>query len=112
MILDQRSHHRVSFFMGGDIYKSADGDRVGRAVIRDASVSGLRIETLLPYEEGATLYLDFMVAGRFQFQKIPALVMRVYRHTGSYLLGLVFQEGHDRRRMRQALTFVMENAAA
>lgn len=98
--------------MGGDVYKTATGDRVGRAIIRDASAAGLRIETLLPFEEGETLFLDFTVAGRYQFQRIPALVMRVYRHTGSYLLGLAFQEGHDRRRMRQALTYVMESAAA
>jgi hypothetical protein len=112
MILDQRTSHRVSFFMGGDVYKTADGDRVGRAVVRDASVSGLRIESLVPFQEGETLHLDFTIAGRYQFQRVPALVMRVYRHTGSYLLGLALKEGHDRRRMRQALTFVIESAAA
>ena len=108
MITDQRRDHRVSFFLGGDVYDSPDGSRAGRAVVRDVSVSGLRIEVLAPVEEGRTLYLDFTVAGKFHFQKIPVQVKRLYRHSGSYLLGLAFREAHDRRRAREALAYVIE----
>jgi hypothetical protein len=52
MISDQRAHNRVSFFVGGDIYREAEGEKVGRVIIRDISFSGLRIETLEPWEPG------------------------------------------------------------
>ncbi|HRY30042.1 MAG TPA: PilZ domain-containing protein [Elusimicrobiota bacterium] len=110
MISDQRHHHRVSFFVGAGVSSNLEGSDSVRAVIRDISVSGLRIETLAKFEEGRTVYLDFNVAGRFQFTKMPAVVKRVYRHGGGFLLGLMMQDGTDRRRVRQALTYVMENA--
>jgi hypothetical protein len=111
MISDQRSHYRVSFFLGGDIYKTVDGERIGRAIIRDVSFSGMRIETLEPLEQGETVYLDFEVGGRFRFPKVPLMVARLYRHTGSYLIGLTFQRGEDKRRVRQALAFMIESSS-
>ncbi|MBI4396731.1 MAG: PilZ domain-containing protein, partial [Elusimicrobia bacterium] len=86
------------------------GERVGRAVIRDISYSGMRIETLEALEQGETIFLDFDIAGRFVFQKVPMLITRVYRHSGSLLLGLTFQKGYDRRHIRHALTYVVESS--
>jgi hypothetical protein len=110
MISDQRTSHRVSFFMGADVYRSPQGQKVGRAVVRDLSVSGMRLETLDALKQGETIFVDFNVAGKFDFQKTPATVTRVYRHSGSFLAGLTLQRGDDRRRMRQALAFVVESS--
>ena len=109
MITDQRSHYRVSFFMGGDLYKVGNSLKFGRAVIRDISTSGMRVETLEPLEQGEMVYVDFEIGGRFQFEKVPATVARLYPHTGSFLLGLSFQRGEDRRHVREALVYSLGN---
>ncbi len=110
MISEQRTHHRVSFFLGGDIFKDPNADKVGRVIIRDISFSGIRIETLESFEPGETVFLDFDVCGRFSFHRVPAMVARTNRHAGSYLTGLSFRRGEDRRRIRQALAFMIENS--
>ena len=110
MISDQRAHHRVSFFLGADVYKDPAGQKTGRAIIRDISFSGVRIETLEALEQGENVYLDFEIAGKFPFRRVPALVTRTYHHAGSYLAGLSFQRGEDRRHIRQALTYMIESS--
>jgi hypothetical protein len=109
MISDQRNHNRVSFFVGGDIYPSVDGDKLGRVIIRDISYSGLCIETLEPLESGQTAYLDFEIAGRFVFRRVPVTVARSEKNSGSYVTGLNFHRGEDRRKVRHALTFTIES---
>ncbi|MBL0059371.1 MAG: PilZ domain-containing protein [Elusimicrobia bacterium] len=110
MITDQRAHNRVSFFFGGDIYKDADGEKVGRVIIRDISFSGLRIETLEPWEPGQTVFLDFDIAGRFEFRRVPVVVARSDGNQGSFVTGLNFRQGEDRRRVRHALTYAIESS--
>jgi hypothetical protein len=110
MISDQRAHSRVSFFVGGDIYRAAEGDKIGRVIIRDISFSGLRIETLEPWEPGETVFLDFAIAGRFEFRRVPVVVARSDGNQGSYVTGLNFRQGEDRRRVRHALTYTIENS--
>ena len=110
MISDQRAHNRVSFFVGGDIYRQAEGQKVGRAIIRDISFSGLRIETLESWEPGEVVYLDFAIAGRFEFRRVPVVVARSERNMGSFVTGLNFRQGEDRRRVRHALTYAIENS--
>jgi hypothetical protein len=107
VIRDQRRDHRVAFFLGADLYLRPDGEKAGRAVVRDLSVSGMRLEALAPVSEGKVLYVDFELAGRYKFQKVPAEVRRVYQHRNGFILGLVFQEPHDRRRLREALSSVL-----
>jgi hypothetical protein len=109
MITDQRYNPRVSFFMGGDIYKNPRGEKIGRTIIRDLSLSGMRIETLDGLDLNQTVYVDFEVAGKFRFEKVPARVTRIFRHSGVFLAGLCFLDGHDKRRIRQALCFVLED---
>ncbi len=110
MISDQRAHNRVSFFVGGDIYRQAEGQKVGRAIIRDISFSGLRIETLESWEPGEVVYLDFAIAGRFEFRRVPVVVARREGNMGSFVTGLNFRQGEDRRRVRHALTYAIENS--
>jgi hypothetical protein len=109
MITDQRYHPRVSFFMGGDIYKNQGGEKIGHTVIRDLSLSGMRVETLECLEVTQTVYVDFSVAGKFAFQRVPARVTRIYRNVGSYMAGLTFIDGHFKRKIHQALNFVLED---
>jgi hypothetical protein len=109
MISDKRLQHRVSFFLGGDFYDSPKGERVGRAIVRDVSASGIRLEALVEVEIGKTIYLDFAITEKFPFQRVPVTILRAYRHTGTFLLGGSFQAGSDRRRVRQALSFALQN---
>ncbi len=110
MISDQRAHNRVSFFVGGDIYRQPEGEKLGRVVIRDISYSGLCIETLEPWEPGDIAYLDFAIAGRFEFRRIPVIVARSHNQQGSFVTGLNFRQGEDRRRVRHALAFTIESS--
>lgn len=110
MISDSRTHNRVSFFMGGDLYRDPNGHKAGRAVIHDISFSGLRLETLEPLQAGENVFVDFTVCGRFRFNKVPVSVARTQRQGGSYLSGLRFQRGEDRRKIRQALAFAIESS--
>lgn len=110
MITDQRYNPRLSIFMGGDIYKNPHGDKLGRTIIRDISVSGMRIETLDGLAAHETVYVDFDVAGKFQFAKVPARVTRIFRHMDVFLAGLCFLDGHDKRRVHQALSYVLEDS--
>lgn len=110
MISDQRSHNRVSFFVGGDIYKEAEGEKIGRVIIRDISYGGLCIETLEPWESGQVAYLDFEIAGRFAFRRVPVVVARSTKNGGSYVTGLNFHRGDDRRKVRHALTYTIESS--
>jgi hypothetical protein len=110
MISDQRAHNRVSFFVGGDIYREAEGEKVGRVIIRDISFSGLRIETLEPWKPGDTVFLDFAIAGRFEFRRVPVVVARSDNNQGSFVTGLNFRQGEDRRRVRHALTYTIESS--
>jgi len=109
MISDQRYSPRVSFFMGGDIYVNPNGEKLGRTIIRDLSLSGMRIETLDGLDVNQTIYIDFEVAGKFAFRKVAARVTRLYRHTNCYLAGVTFLDSHEKRRIRHALTFVLED---
>jgi|GEM_PF-2518808 len=110
MISDQRAHNRVSFFVGGDIYRNPEGEKVGRVIIRDISYSGLSIETLESWEPGELVWVDFVIAARFEFRRIPAIVARSHNVQGSYITGLNFRQGEDRRRVRHALSFAIENS--
>lgn len=110
MISDQRSHNRVSFFVAGDIFRHPEGEKIGRVIIRDISFGGLSIETLESWEPGETAYLDFDIAGRFSFRKIPLTVARTARNGGSYVTGLNFHHGEDRRKIRHALAFTIESS--
>jgi len=110
VISDQRTHNRVSFFVGGDIYRESDGEKIGRVIIRDISYGGLCIETLEPWETGEKAFLDFEIAGRFDFRRIPVVVARSEKTVGSYLTGLNFHRGEDRRRVRHALTYTIESS--
>ncbi|MGQ0644152.1 MAG: PilZ domain-containing protein [Elusimicrobiota bacterium] len=109
MLTDQRYHPRVSVFFGGSLYKSPQGEKIGRAIIRDMSQSGMRIESIDPLEKDQTVYVDFEVAGRFDFKKVPALVTRSFKRQSGYLVGLTFLDGHHKRRVRQALSFVLDD---
>jgi hypothetical protein len=111
MILDQRTNNRVSFFVGGDLYRDAEGEKLGRVVIRDISYSGLCIETLEPLEAGQTAYLDFEIAGRFSFRRVPVMVARTHPGAGSYVTGLNFHRGEDRRKIRHALAYTIESSS-
>ncbi len=109
MISDQRYYPRVSCFSAGDVFADPTGERMARAVIHDLSSGGLNIETLANLEQGQTVYIDFEVAGKFVFEKSPALVVRVTRQQGSFQSGLTFRDGHDRRRLRTALNYLIDN---
>lgn len=109
MINDQRSNPRVSLFISGTLYRGPSGEKPGRIVIRDLSAAGIRIESLYTLNKDQILYLDFEIAGRFSFVKVPVKVSRIYRHTGSYLSGLKFMKDEDHVRIQEALVYLIEN---
>jgi hypothetical protein len=111
MTSDARYHPRVSLLMAGDLYETPGGDRISRARIKDISTAGLSIETSAELLNGQTLYVDFEIAGRYQFSKIAATVLRVdKKEKDCYAAGLTFSNGHDKRRLKQALNFAIDNA--
>lgn len=109
MILDQRYCPRVSLFLDGELFKDPDGVRISRVVIRDLSSSGMRIEALDGLDLDETVYVDFSVAGRFDFKRIPARVTRIYPSASCNLVGLTFLNGHNKRKIHQALNFVLQD---
>ena len=113
MISDQRTNNRMSFFVGGDMYRDALGEkRMGRVIIRDISVDGLCVECLDALEVGDGVFVDFEIAGRFFFRHVPVTVTRVQKNQGSYLTGLNLRQGEDRRRIKSALAFSIESSSS
>lgn len=108
MIPEHRDNARVSVFSGGDLFRRPDGDRIGHAVLRDVSVSGVRVETLEPLTAGEQVYIDFQVGRTHVFSRVPVRVERVQSQGASYLAGLSFQREDVRHRVRQALARLFE----
>jgi hypothetical protein len=108
MISDNRSHPRVGIFSGGELYRRPDGERIGRALIKDVSATGLRVETLETLVPGEQVFLDFQVAGGPVFNRVATRVERVQSHAGSFLAGLSFQREDVRHRIRQVLAKLFE----
>jgi hypothetical protein len=108
MMPDQRGNPRVSIFTGGDLYRTPDGERVGRALLIDVSVTGIKVETLEPLEVGEQVFIDFQMKDHI-FSRVPVRVERVQSHPGSYLSGLSFQREDVRHRVRQALMKLFED---
>ena len=109
MISDHRNDARVSVFSGGDLYRRPDGDKIGRAIIKDVSATGLRVETLESLPEGEQIFIDFQVGSGPIFTRVPVRVERVQTHAGSFLAGLSFQREDVRDRIRQALAKLFES---
>ena len=107
MISENRGSARVSLFTGGDVYRRPDGDKIGRAIIKDVSATGLRVETLEALAAGEQVYVDFQV-GSHVFSRVPVRVERAHVHAGSFLSGLSFQREDVRHRIRQALAKLFE----
>lgn len=111
MISDQRTNNRVSFFIKGDLYRDPQGlHRVGRVIIRDVSYSGLCVESLEILNPGDDFFLDFEIAGRFFFRRAPVTVTRAQKNQSVCLTGLSLRLGEDRRRIKTALTYAIENS--
>ena len=55
--------------------------------------------------------MDFEIAGRFAFRRVPVVVARSTKNGGSYVPGLNFHRGEDRRKVRHALTFTIESSS-
>lgn len=102
MISDHRKNARVSFFSGGDLYRTLDGERVGRILIKDVSATGLRVETLESLKPGEQVFVDFHIRGVL-FDRVPVRVERVQAHAGSFLSGLSFQREDIRTKVQEAL---------
>jgi hypothetical protein len=103
MITDHRGEARVSVFSGGDLYRKSDGDRIGRALVKDVSGTGLRVETLESLSVGDEVFVDFQVGKGGLFLRVPVKVERVRTHAGSFLAGLSFRTEEDRAAVRRAL---------
>ena len=82
MISDNREHSRVSVFFGGDVYRRPDGERVGRAILKDVSVTGLRVETLESLSPGEQVFVDFQMGPSHIFRRVPVRVERVTAMSG------------------------------
>ncbi len=111
MISDNRGNARVSIFSGGDLYRAPDGEKIGRAILKDVSATGLRVETLEPLTPGEQVFIDFQMAGGPVFSRVAARVERVQAHAGSFHAGLSFQREDVRHRVREALSKLFETGA-
>lgn len=108
MITDHRGDVRVSIFSGGDLYRRSDGDRIGRALIKDVSATGLRVETLEALSLGEKVFIDFQIGKEAVFMRVPVKVERVRSYAGSFLAGISFQQEEDRLQVRRALAKLFE----
>jgi hypothetical protein len=108
MITELRGDARVSVFSGGDLYRKADGDRIGHALVKDVSATGLKVETLDCLNVGERIFVDFRIGKRAMFMRMPVRVERIQSHAGSYHSGLRFQNEEDRMQVRQALAALFD----
>ena len=104
MITDHRGDVRVSVFSGGDLYRKADGERIGRALVKDVSGTGLKVETLESLSVGETAFIDFQIGKTAVFMRVPVRVERIRSHAGSFLAGMSFLQEEDRAQVRKALS--------
>lgn len=110
MLTDQRTHYRVLCYVPCDVFESPEGEKKSRVIVKDVSFSGLCVESLEAFEPGETIYVDFSLAGRYVFNRVPVMVSRSNQHGGRHYCGLNFRRGEDRRKVRQALVYLMESA--
>lgn len=104
---DSRRHHRIMTFIPIGI-QFVDGNAAeGWGRIKNISIGGLEMETHFALRNAQKLYLTFNVEGVYQFQHVPARVVRARNLAGIFVAGISFDEALDREHLREAIVHLI-----